>query len=481
VPGAARRHPWWTTALAIVVLSGLIVHWAGTRPSYDAYGWLVWGYQTLHLSLDLGGAPSWKPLPYLFTVPYALLGHDELDLWMVTAVALALAGAVFGGRIAWHVVSLRYPGRTAAAWAGAVFAGAAVLGLQDYAHYVLSVQSDPVIVTFVLAGVDAFLHGRERWAFWLGLLAALGRPEAWCLLGPYSLYLWVRRPGLRRMVAAGWALILFMWFGVPTITNDRPFVSAQLAMGSPRELRSDQLRGTIGRFHELYYLPMWLAVLGAFAWAAVRRDRVVVGLVVAAGVWVATEIAFALHGWPGLPRYMFEAGALCGVAAGIAFGWLVAESARAARAARGPLGLVAPAVAVLAIVAMLPGVRARFRIERTDLLHERARSGEINRLRRTFAALGGEAFIRGCGRPVIDVEWASALAYYLHLDVGFVGYRVRWEERRGGAIVIFEPLPDGWSVRPHHSRRAQRTRCATLHTDFVYTPRHPDGALVDLS
>ena len=63
------------------------------RPASDAYGWLVWGYQTVHVSLDLGGAPSWKPLTYLFTVPFALFGHYEIWLWMFFSAAVALAGA----------------------------------------------------------------------------------------------------------------------------------------------------------------------------------------------------------------------------------------------------------------------------------------------------------------------------------------------------------------------------------------------------
>ena len=65
-------------ALAIVVIAAVILRWANTRPGYDPYGWLIWGYQTLHGSLDLGGAPSWKPFTLLFNVPYALFGHYAL-------------------------------------------------------------------------------------------------------------------------------------------------------------------------------------------------------------------------------------------------------------------------------------------------------------------------------------------------------------------------------------------------------------------
>ena len=98
-----RNHRWAVIGLGVVAISAVLVRWARTRPGYDPYGWLVWGYQTLHLNLNLGGAPSWKPLPYLFTVPYALAGRYELRLWMITAVAISLAGSIFAGRIAYRV------------------------------------------------------------------------------------------------------------------------------------------------------------------------------------------------------------------------------------------------------------------------------------------------------------------------------------------------------------------------------------------
>ena len=214
--------------------------WARTRPSYDAYGWLVWGYQTLHLSLDLGGAPSWKPLPYLFTVPYALFGHYQLWLWMITACAVSLAGPVFASAnrvplVRWPRAARELPPlRRFAPYAAAFVAGAAVLGIEDYSHYILSAQSDPMLVTFLLAAIDMGLLGRYRWTLVFGVLAALGRPEVWPFLGLFMLWGWFKVPGMRWMVVAGVVLIAFMWFGIPTITNGRPDVAGQLAKGSPR-------------------------------------------------------------------------------------------------------------------------------------------------------------------------------------------------------------------------------------------------------
>ncbi len=108
----------------MLVISIALVLWARTRPGFDPYGWLVWGHQTITGSLDTNAAPSWKPLPYLFTVPFALAGHYQVWLWMFTSVAVSLSGVVFAARIAYRLTAapraaaLRRPGRRRAsrAW-----------------------------------------------------------------------------------------------------------------------------------------------------------------------------------------------------------------------------------------------------------------------------------------------------------------------------------------------------------------------------
>ena len=173
IPAAAR----WALLTAAVLLAGslALVLWARTRPSFDAYGWLVWGHQTIAGSLNTNAAPSWKPLPYVFTAPFALFGHYELWLWMVTSVAVSLSGCVFAGRIAYRLTA-RGRGSRYAALAAGIFAGLALLGIQDWWHYALSAQSDTMIIALSLGAVDCFLSGRPRWAFVLGALASLGRP-----------------------------------------------------------------------------------------------------------------------------------------------------------------------------------------------------------------------------------------------------------------------------------------------------------------
>jgi hypothetical protein len=108
------RYPGPIAALGLLVLSAAVVFWANTRPGFDPYGWLVWGHQTTTASLNTNAAPSWKPLPWVFTVPFALAGHYQLHLWMITSVAVSLSGVVFAARIAYRLTDAPAERR----WAG---------------------------------------------------------------------------------------------------------------------------------------------------------------------------------------------------------------------------------------------------------------------------------------------------------------------------------------------------------------------------
>jgi hypothetical protein len=330
VPARARprlRRWWLWTAGAVVLLAGsaALVVWARTLPSFDAYGWLTWGQRTWHGGLDTNAAPSWKPLPYLFTVIYAVLGHHlELRLWMVTSAAIAFAGVVFAGRIAYKLTAPRAD-RAWAGWVAAAFAGLALLALRDelhygYLHYALSAQSDPMIVTFVLAAIDLALSGRPRAAFACGVLASLGRPEAWPFLALYSVWLWRRHHANRWLVAGAWLLLLALWFGIPALSSRTPFVSAANALDSGRAPSGDRVTAVLSRFGELQHWPVYVAAALCVALATARRssprDHAALALAGGLVVWLAIEIAFGLHGWPALGRYMFEPAAVATVLAG---------------------------------------------------------------------------------------------------------------------------------------------------------------------
>ena len=215
----APGYAWALVGVGLLAVGTVLVLWARTSPGYDPYGWLVWGYQTLQGISNLGGAPSWKPLPFLFTVPYALLrpsrvpavdgdGGERLRWPARFSPAGSSTGWCAKGR------ERRWP-----ALAGALFAAGAVLGIVQYFHYILSAQSDPMLVTLVLLAIDLHISGRHRWAFAALWLASLGRPEAWPFIGLYSLWGWRAVPSMRKLIIGGLLLIAVLWFGVPYLTG----------------------------------------------------------------------------------------------------------------------------------------------------------------------------------------------------------------------------------------------------------------------
>jgi hypothetical protein len=473
-----RRYRWWVGAAALLLFSFGLLEWAKTRPGYDPFGWLVWGYQSIHFSLNLGGAPSWKPLPLLLTFPFAIFGvHDELWLWMVSSVAISLSGTIFAGRIAYRLIGVGEDGDRRPALIGAVFAGASVLGISDYMHIVLSVQSDPMIVTLFVAAWDAYLSGKPRLAFALGILAGIGRPEVWSTTIPFTIWLWYKRPEFRKLLIAGWIFTLFMWFGIPTLTNGRPFIAYQLALRSPRAPKGNLVIASFHRFTGLTYLPVQLGALVAIVMAWRRKNWLVLLVAASAVIWVLTETALDLKGLPGQPRYIFEPAALEGSLAGIAIGWLLIEAKRATT--RGLIRIGALVAVAAALIPMVPAAVARMRFEHKDLVHERGRTDVIDQLQALFNHVGGWKRIQYCGHPVNNTEYASMTAFFLRLDVGEVGYLPKRElHQKKYPIVLFIELPNGWEAHLYRQQGAQKTSCSSMNAAYVYSPQHPTGTLV---
>jgi hypothetical protein len=452
-------------ALGLIAVSVAIVLWARTRPGFDPYGWLVWGHQTIHGALNTNAAPSWKPLPFLFTVPFALFGRYELWLWMIASVAVSLGGALAAARITYRItlwpVAEPDRARRYAAIAAGVFAAVALLGIRDWWHYMLSSQSDTMIVALVLGAIDCHLSKHPRWAFVLGALAALGRPEVWPFLAVYSVWAWRAIPTMRWLIGVGIALIVLLWFGIPAITSRSPFVAGSNAFGSGRRLKSDRVFGTIDRFLDLHETPLELAALLSLLVAALKRDWVTLVLGAGAAAWVVIEVAFSLHGWPGLGRYMFPAAGVMVVVASVLVGRILADlppflaarvSALRAPAAAATVGIVLVAVLVGTLV---PSAVSRARIERRDLKAQRARTKEINRLSGVIDRLGGPARLNRCGEPLTRLEYQTVLAWTLRINVVKIGFKYSQAIRHGNPIVLFTPLSHGgWRVQALHQRLA---------------------------
>ncbi len=453
-------HPWLWVAVLVVAAAIVFVSLAKVRPAFDAYGWLVWGRQAIHLNLDTNSAPSWKPLTFLFTLPFALAGRGALWLWMVTSVAAAFAGAVFAGRIAYRLTGPA-PGRRYAPVLAALFAGAGVLGINGYWHFILIFTADAMLVTLTLAAIDFHLSGRYRWAWVMLVLASLGRPEIWPIAGLYAIWAWRAQPNMRALLIGGVAVIPLLWFGIPALTSRSPFVSGAVASDSATgtTLQSHQLSGVLQRFIGMYEWPMHMAVLFALGVAVMRRDRTWLVLAGLSALWVAVEIGFAYHGWPAVNRYMFAPAAVLIVLASAAAGRVLVAASRF-----GLLAELAAVAVVLALAATLvPAAQYRGRLVHNGIVLGQRWARQLHRLHQVIAKDGGPEAVLACGRPVTTISYQSILGWELGRNIWDVGYSPAANVRRGKPIVLFTPVFAGWQVRAIHSRPADRARCARLH------------------
>ena len=445
----------------MALVSALFVVVSDMRPSYDGFGFMVWGRQVLHWNLNTDGAPSWKPLPFLFTLPYAVAGRGQMWLWMGTAVAGAVTGAVFAARVAYRLTGPS-PERRYAPFVAGAFAGVAVLGINTYMHLVLIANSDPLIVAVLLAAIDCHLGRRHKLAFTMLVLASLGRPEAWVFAGLYGAWAFVRVPtlGMRVLAVAGLLLIPAFWFTIPALTSHSWFISGDLALNQQTVIHGNKILGVVNRFRSLYELPMQLAMLFGVVLAVLRRDRATLLVVAAAALWLVIEVVFAYHGWSAVSRYMIEPAAVMITVAGAGIGWLLADT-RTSRVLR----WVGPVVALGLIVALAPDASSRVHTVRHLIQNSRHSAAQIDRLHKVIDKDGGPDAIKSCGQPVSLLGFQSTVAWYVGLNVGNVGYKPGRSIGRGDQVVVFKPHNNGWQVRLYNLPATVKARCDQLKAD----------------
>jgi hypothetical protein len=476
-----RAYPWVGWGVALLLFSLLVVLWARARPGYDPYGWLVWGKLSIRGALDTNGAPSWKPLPFLFTVPYALFGRYQLWLWMVTSIAISLAGPIFAWRIAFRLTGAD-PARRYAAYAAGLFAALCLLGMEDpllpanYVHYILSAESDTMIVALVLAAIDCHLNGRHRWAFWIWWLASLGRPEVWPFWVLSGLWLWRSEPAYRRWLVFSVLFLLFMWFGIPGLTSKSVFTAGNIAQNSARECHGNKFTCTVTRFQEIHPAAVWILASLSVLLAGWRRNWTVLVLAGGALAWLIIEVALGVKGFPAVPRYMFEAGAVVAILGGILLGRIILElpallaapvgrlrTARINPRLATQLGGWGTGLVVLLIAASLFGAaHHQYRLERVDLSHERARTALIGRLSGVVKRLGGSRIL-ACGQPNLPIEYQSIFAWYTNVKIGKLYVSQNYLRLHPHPLVNIYPIAGpGWKVFTSHVDAASAARCSGL-------------------
>src|SRR5918997_3551687 len=250
-----------------LALSALSLLYPST-PTYDPWAWILWGREILHLDLVTEGGPSWKPFPILFTVPFSVFGQDAAPyLWLW----VARAGGLFGCVMAYRMANRLSGGRLYGATAG-VCAFAALLSSNKFVRDAALGNSDPMLGGIVLWAFERHLDGRRDHALYLGVVAALMRPEAWPFLALYGLWLWFSDPRLRTRLVAFAVLVPAVWFLPEWWGSGDPLRAGSRANApNPGSAAFDDIPAVavLRRFVQVTIAPVELGTLVAVGYAVV--------------------------------------------------------------------------------------------------------------------------------------------------------------------------------------------------------------------
>jgi hypothetical protein len=347
--------------LTVAALSLLIP----STPSYDPWSWLVWSRQIIHGHLTItSGGTSWKPLPMIFTIPFALFGKAAPDLWLVVARAGALAAVVMVFRLAYRITR-RVGGLFGEADAGldrltsvapallAGLIGAVALALSASGGFVSSNAlgySEGFAAALLLICIDRHIDGKPRQAFVVGFLVALDRPEIWLFWGPYGLWLFWKDPGARLLVAALFVITPIVWFlpvylgcgsfscSVNRATHPRSNSLAFASNPFVAELERAAWPTMLLRIKVVAAL-LFVAVAGIL-WSTYRRAglaglrtersqaRLTAALLGLGGLsWFVVIAVMTQVGFSGNNRYLVLGSALVDICGAVGFGWAATEIA----------------------------------------------------------------------------------------------------------------------------------------------------------
>ena len=269
---------------------------------------------------------------------------------------------------------------------------------------------------------------------------------------------------MRVWACLGLLLIPAFWFSVPAITSKSWFISGDLALGSKRAIHGSKLIGVWDRLRNEEGWPLELGSLAAIGFALYRRDLRVLLLAGVAILWAIVEIAFALHGWSAVERYLIEPGAVMVVLSGAALGQALALAPRRILDPR----WIAPIVGIAMIAALIPYAHTHAQTVNAQVNQQKGYHRSLDRLGAVIARIGGAHQIRSCGQPVTFVSDQSELAWELAMNVGNVGFHPGRSIDSGKPIVYFKPHQDGWRVQLFNIPPADAARCDGLRTNTTF-------------
>ncbi len=419
--------------VACVALAAISAAVLPTVPSYDPWSWIVWGKEVTdpHLSFFVGGGPSWKPLPVMFTTVFGLFGGAAPTLWVIAARAGGLLGLVAGYRLAARLIG----GPWWAAAAAGLIAIAGIVLTQDWVYYMFRGTTEPMLIGAWLWAIDRHLDGHRVTAFLLGVATGLMRPEAWPFVVVYAVWLWFnepafRGPWMRALLLAGLAALPFFWFVPPWISTGQPFLAATHAHEYNGHLGSNRLVEVLRRGVDLQTVAVLVLALVATGLAVVRRQVLTIALAVIAAAWWVVVVAETLDGYPGLERFYLPAAAIACVLAGVGvvrLAQLVAGTARGAARAPLPAAALGVAVAIALLGLSVPFITGRISVARAQESIASRAVTRLDQLSAAVAAVGGHSAVYPCHSSFTAVNHSvqTALAWKLHVTLGRVGTSMR--------------------------------------------------------
>jgi hypothetical protein len=431
--------------LACLAVAALTLLFPST-PTYDPWAWILWGREITQLDLVTEGGPSWKPFPILFTVPFALFGQDVAPyLWLL----VARAGGLFACVMAYRMASRLIGGGVYGAVAG-VCAFAALFSSNKFVRDAALGNSEPLLAALVLWAFERHLDGRRDHALYLGVLAALLRPEAWPFLGLYGLWLWFRDPYLRARLVAFAAVIPAVWFLPEWWGADDPFRAGARANapnpGSAAFEDSPAL-ALVERFMSVTIAPVELGTIIAVGFALVmwwryRREGVTLALTAFGLAWFLLVAAMTEAGFAGNQRYLIVTTAVVCVLGGmgavrvlqgvewLAGRFLGAHRARPVIAGAFLLGVVVASPTIVAKADNTARVQG-------GLEHEAYLWADLKGL---IDEAGGSERLLACGGIFSGPFQTQMVAY----ELGIHGIQVGWKVTPPpGATFRTRTVPDG--------------------------------------
>jgi hypothetical protein len=391
------------------LLLAVLAHLLPAGPTYDPWAWISWGREITEWNLDTRTGPSWKPLPVLFTTPFALAGDSAApELWLVIAQAGGLLAFAFTYRLAARL----------AGWpAGLIAAGGLVLADEFIRNFARG-NSEGLLVGLCLWAIERHLDGHRRQAFLLGVAAGLLRPELWPFLLLYGLWLMWTDPRTRLLVLGCGALTLVLWF-VPEYLGSGDFFRAASRAREPNPdsaaFADIPFLETFRRSASVLMVPLLLGAVIALVRAWLARDRLRLLLGGIAAALMAAVAAMTQAGFAGNLRYVALPAALVCVLAGA--GWVDLVRDAAARFGRAWAG----ALAAVLLAAAAPFVAADVDKLGFDLDVVRAESELYDRLPPIVAKSGGAEALLRCGPVYAPPFEVQAVAWAMHVHSAQVG------------------------------------------------------------